>query len=156
VDAGTALVVAAGVTGAIQLGNTFLTRQKLARIEAKTDRVETKTDRIETRAEQTHAQVRTSNGRSLAQVAEDTVADIDELRGDVMELAIQFARHTGDSHTHEITRRMRQDRRDREETARTVRELAEGEPRGERRRAARRGPRRPVDLWDDDNNQESS
>lgn len=148
-DAGWALVIAAVVTGAVQVANTLLTRGKLSRIEAKTDRVEDKADRIEQRADATHEQVRTSNGRTLAQVAEDTVADVDEMRGDIMELAIQFARHTGDRHTHDTVMRMRQDRRDREETARTVRELAEGDERAERRRRQRRDAGRSVDLWDD-------
>lgn len=136
-DAGTALVVAAAVTGAVQLVATLLTRQKLSR--------------IETKADQTHEQVRTSNGRTLAQVAEDTVEDVDQLRGDVMELAIQFARHMGDEHSHAMVQRHRQARRDREETARTVREMAEGDARADRRRAAqRRDTHRPDVLWDDD------
>lgn len=144
-DAGTALVAAAVVTGSVQLGNTLLTRQKLSRIEEKADRNAAKADRIETKVDDTHDQVRSSNGRTLAQVAEDTAHEVDEVRGDVMELAIQFARHMNDDHTHATVLRMRQMRRDREETARTIREMQEGDPRAERRRVARRDPEEGID-----------
>lgn len=117
-------------------------RRQVARVETKVDdrADEAKSDiaALEAKTDVVHNQVRTTNGRTLAQVAEDTVTDVDELRGDVMELAIQFARHMGDEHTHETVRRMRQERRDRQETAATLREMAEDDPRAERRRHQRR------------------
>ncbi|MEY2475094.1 MAG: hypothetical protein QOG87_409 [Actinomycetota bacterium] len=130
-DAGSALVGAAAVAAAAQITQTLLTRKKLTRIEAKTDRIEDRTT-------DTSDQVRTRNGRTLAQTVEDQTDDIDEMRGDVMELAIQFARHMGDDHSHSMVNRMRQGRRDREETARTIREIKEGDERAERRRLLER------------------
>lgn len=130
-DAGWALVAVAVVTGLFQVTTTLLNRQKLSKIKEQGDRIEVKTD-------DTHEQVRASNGRTMAQVAEDTSHDVDEMRGDIMELAIQFARHMGDDHTHDTVHRLRQQRRDREATARTVREMAESDPRADRRRTRRR------------------
>lgn len=78
---------------------------------------------VQDSANEVTEQVRMPNGRTLGQTVEDQANDIDELRGDVMELAIQFARHMGDQHTHDMVRKMRQQRRDRTEMGRELRQL---------------------------------
>lgn len=137
-----ALIVVALITAAPPTLAALLNHRKIGRVETKVDERgdEVKVDlrALERKSDAVHDQVRTSNGRTLAQVAEDTVEDVDELRGDVMELAIQFAKHMNDDHTHAMVQRMRQARRDRTETARTIREIQEGDERAERRRTAER------------------
>lgn len=120
-----AVVIAALIAGAFGLAQTIITSRKLGRIEASGERVEARTTEIDTKADAVHDQVRASNGRTLAQVAEDNSKDIDEMRGDLMELAIIMAHHIGDDHAHEMVRKMRQARRDRTDTARALRELAD-------------------------------
>ena len=117
---------------AVAFINGVLNRRSLGRLESSTTRIETKAHSVEN-------QVRTSNGRTLAQLTEDNTADLDQLRGDMMELAIQFARHTGDHHTHDLIQRQRQKQRDRQELGRDARQLREP-------------PlyRDPVHYWDED------
>lgn len=142
------LIVLGMFTLTATLGSAWITTARVNRkVETRTDEVKADVAALDRSTQQVHEQVRTSNGRTLAQIAEDTVEDMDELRGDVMELAIQFARHIGDEHTHEMVRRHRQERRDREETVRTLREMEAGDARAERRRNA---DRRSSDLWEDE------
>lgn len=133
-----ALVIVAVIGGMTTLAQTLLTTRRLGRIEKSGERVEARTTEIDDKAGKVHEQVRTSNGRTLVQLTEDNTNELAQLRGDVMELAIQFARHTGDHHTHELVQRKRQAQRDRQQLGRDVREVS-------------RPPlaREPEHFWDD-------
>lgn len=138
-----AVVIAAFVAGAFGLAQTIITSRKLGRIEKSGERIEQRTTDIDDKADAVHDQVRTSNGRTLAQVTEDNTHELAQLRGDMMELAIQFARHTSDPHTHELVRRYRQNQRDRMQLGRDTREMTDPE----NRRAHGRGPEDLHDDW---------
>lgn len=128
------LVIAAIVTtgGAVLIA--IINRRTLGRIEDKQDA-------MHAHSREVADQVRTRNGRTLAQTVEDQSDELAQLRGDTMELAIQFARHTSDPHTHDIVRRYRQSQRDRMELGKNARELEEHQrARESGRRAHGRGP----------------
>lgn len=129
-----ALVLVALISGTFGLLQIILSQRKLGRIEKSGERLEGKADEV-------HKEVRTSNGRTMGQITEDNAKDIDEMRGDLMELAIIMAHHMGDDHAHEMVRKMRQARRDRTDTAQALRELAEEmEQREKDREQTRRRP----------------
>lgn len=122
-----AVVIAAFVAGGFGLAQTIITQRKLGRIERSGERIEQRTDEIDNRTSAVHEQVRASNGRTLVQIVEDNTEELAQLRGDMMELAIQFARHTGDHHTHDLVRRQRQAQRDRQQLGQDYRELRRDE-----------------------------
>lgn len=133
-----AIVAVAFVTGVFGLMQTLLNRRALSRIEQSGERIEERTTKIDDKADTVAEQVRTSGGRTVAQMTEDNSQELAQLRGDLMELAIQFAKHTGDHHTHNLILRQRQEQRDRKQLGHDMREVS-------------RPPlaREPKHYWDD-------
>lgn len=138
-DSGVWLFAGAVATAAASVLVAVLNRRSLGRIETSVADTHTSVNEAADSAKEAVEQVRTSNGRTLAQVVEDNTGEIAQLRGDMMELAIQLAKHTSDHHTHDLVRRQRQAQRDRQQLGQDARDL--------------RSPplhRDPVHYWDED------